>query len=70
MSSVQPNLTASEAAERLTAAGIVVSEDTVRRWAKRGQLSAIELPSGRLLFRPEDIDALTSAQRISAEGAA
>ena len=31
---------------------------TVRRWVETGQLAAITLPSGRLRFRREDVEAL------------
>lgn len=58
MTPVQPFLTAAEAASRLASAGIVVSEDTVRRWGRSGRIPAVKLPLGRLRFRPEDIDAL------------
>jgi excisionase family DNA binding protein len=60
MASVEPYLTPAEAAARLTRAGIPVSEDTVRRWAKSGRLPSAKLPFGRVRFRPEDIDALAS----------
>lgn len=58
MTPVQPTITAGEAAERLTAAGVPVSEDTVRRWAKAGRIPAVKLPLGRMRFRVEDIDAI------------
>lgn len=58
MTAVQPYLTAAQAAERLAEAGIRVSEDTVRRWGRSGQIACVKLPLGRMLFRPEDIDAL------------
>lgn len=35
-----------------------VSVHTLRRWAKRNMVTHIELPGGRLWFRPEDIRAL------------
>jgi predicted site-specific integrase-resolvase len=60
MTSVQPYLTAAEAAARLTAAGVPVSEDTVRRWGRSGRLACVKLPLGRLRFRPEDLDALAT----------
>ena len=66
MTAVEPRITAGEAAERLTAAGVKVSEDTVRRWAKDGRVPCIELPSGRFLFRIEDIDAIAEpSQRVA-----
>jgi excisionase family DNA binding protein len=33
-----------------------VSVGTVRRWAKAGHLRHVVMPSGRLKFRPEDLD--------------
>lgn len=59
MTSDQALLSAPAAAQRLRDAGVPVSEDTVRRWADRGQIQAVKLPSGRYMFRAEDIDALT-----------
>lgn len=35
-----------------------VSPSTVTRWVKDGDLSAIKLPSGRLKFRREVVEAL------------
>ena len=58
MTSVQTMLTTGEAAARLRDAGIPVSEDTVRRWAKAGLVPCVRLPLGRMRFRAEDIDAL------------
>lgn len=54
----QPYLTAAEAAQRLAAAGIQVSEDTLRRWATTGRMPVIKLPSGRFLFLATDVDAI------------
>lgn len=53
-------LTPREAADRLAARGVSVHPETLKRWAKRGQVPAVKLPSGRLLFAPDDIDALAS----------
>ena len=56
----QPNLllTAAQVVDRLAGAGIVVVEETVRQWARAGQIAVVRLPSGRFLFRPEDVDAI------------
>lgn len=35
-----------------------VSPDTVRRWARTGKVRYVELPSGRMRFRREDIEVL------------
>jgi predicted site-specific integrase-resolvase len=66
MTGVQPLLTAAEAAERLTAAGLPVGEDTVRRWGRSGRVTCVKLPFGRLRFRVEDIDALIVPIQASA----
>lgn len=34
-----------------------VSGETVRRWAKEGRIAHVKLPSGKLRFRREDVDA-------------
>lgn len=39
-----------------------VNPETIRRWVREGSLPAIVLPSGRLRFRPEDVDALLTKQ--------
>ena len=46
-------LTPAEVGERLG-----VSDETIRRWAKSGALPSILLPSGRYVFRPDDIAAI------------
>jgi excisionase family DNA binding protein len=46
-------LTAPKVAELLG-----VSAETVRTWAKDGQIRFITLPSGVIRFRREDIDAI------------
>jgi hypothetical protein len=66
MAAQPAHLTPAEAVERLAEAGISVSEDTLRRWARAKRLAAIELPSGRLLFRVEDIDAIAQPTMVLA----
>lgn len=53
MTQVRPNLTASEVAERLD-----VTPETVRAWAHSGRLRCIKLPSGRMRFPVEAIEAI------------
>jgi excisionase family DNA binding protein len=43
---------------RSAARELGVSENTLRRWAERGLLHAVRLPSGVRRFRAEDITAL------------
>lgn len=38
------------------AEALAVDPDTVRRWVREGKLAAVELPSGVLRFRREDVD--------------
>jgi excisionase family DNA binding protein len=37
---------------------IGISDETLRRWVERRQIRFIRLPSGRLRFRREDIEAV------------
>lgn len=60
MTSVGRFLSPAQAAARLTEAGVHVSEDTVRRWARSGELHCIRLPLGRILIATVDIDAITA----------
>ena len=39
------------------AALLGVSDETLRRWAEKGQIRHIKLPSGRLRFRRADLEA-------------
>jgi len=59
-------LGSSAAAQRLTEAGLEVSEETVREWARRGLLRAVRTPSGRFKFRREDLDAILEDGQPSA----
>lgn len=52
-----PMLTTKQVARRLN-----VDDETIRRWAAAGKLPAVTLPSGRLRFRPEVVDALIANQ--------
>ena len=45
-----------------------VSDETVRRWADRGLIRSIRLPSGQRRFRRSDVDALLNPEPT--EGAA
>lgn len=43
------------------AALLEVSVETVRRWDKRGYLTAVRTPSGQRRFRRSDLEALKAA---------
>lgn len=53
-----PALLPSEAVAYLADRGLVVADETLRRWADKGQLRHLRLPSGQIRFRPEDLDEL------------
>lgn len=40
------------------AAVLGVSDETLRRWADQGKVRHIRLPSGRLRFRRDDLEAM------------
>ncbi|MEV7264657.1 hypothetical protein AB0N38_14005 [Micromonospora aurantiaca] len=64
MTQESPTLTPQQAAERLNAAGVPCSGETVRRWVKSGRLAgAIVLPSGRIRIPTAVIDGITQAGR-------
>lgn len=46
-----------------------VTARTLRAWAKQGKLPAVVLPSGRMLFRREDIEELFEPRVLSAPSA-
>jgi len=55
---VMPNtemLTAQQVADRLA-----VHVESVRRWTRAGELSAVRLPSGRYRYRAEDVEAMVT----------
>lgn len=61
MTQVPPLLTPRQAAERLTAAGVTVTEDTIRRWVRDRRVPAITLPSGYYRLRAADVDAILNS---------
>ncbi|MDO4901873.1 helix-turn-helix domain-containing protein [Actinomyces sp.] len=56
-----------ESARLLSLPGVTAR--TLRAWAKQGKLPALVLPSGRLLFRREDIEELLEPRVLSAPSA-
>jgi len=45
------------------------NEQTLRRWARSGRVPAAQLPSGKLLFRREDIEELLVPRFLTSEKA-
>ncbi len=70
MTQVPLFLSPRQAAERLTAAGLPVTEDTVRRWAREDQVEALKLPSGYYRIRTSVIDAILDGSAPRPEVAA
>lgn len=68
MTQVDPRLTASQVAQRLTDAGIPCTDETVRQWANKGRLAFVELPSGRRWFRQSDVDAIIHGDTTASAG--
>jgi len=69
MPNVPTLLTVAEAHARIKAAGIEVSEDAVRRWARTGKVPARRI-IGRFYFNDTDIDALIVDAPLIGNGAA
>lgn len=61
-------LTARQAADRLTDAGMPVAKDTVQRWCREGKITAITLPGGHYRIRVEDVDAILTAPAETLSG--
>jgi excisionase family DNA binding protein len=53
---------------REVAALLGVSPETVLRWTRAGQLSAVKLPSGAVRYRPDALDAWLAAKAVGADG--
>lgn len=58
MTQVDPLITASQVAQRLTDAGVPTSKEAVRNWAISGKIEAVTTPGGRRWFRPEVVEAI------------
>lgn len=52
-------LTVAETVERLATAGIDVTPETVRQWARTKKLQHIQLPGGQYRFPADAIDAIS-----------
>lgn len=64
----KPLLTTAEVVELLAEMGVEITQESVRRWARQGQLPTVNRgPLGRKLYRREDVVALVaSGQRGAA----
>ena len=58
-------LTVGQVVERLAQAGVDVTEETIRNWARQGKIRRVRMPSGRCFFRPEDIDAFLKPEEVA-----
>lgn len=70
MTQVPSFLTVSQATERLNAAGLSVSRDTVQRWCRESKIPTAALPGGAYRIRIEDVDALLVTRPADAEAGA
>lgn len=62
------NLQANEGIGTAAAARLLgVSSDTLRRWAKAGRVRHVLLPSGRMRFYAEDIEALLEPVEVEGD---
>jgi excisionase family DNA binding protein len=55
---------------RELASQLGVSTGALLRWARRGEIPAVKLPSGAIRFVPAEVDAWLAASHIAATGAA
>lgn len=65
-----PLLSVPDAVAVFASHGVVVTDETVRRWAKDRKLRHVRLPSGRIRFRREDIEAFLTPTDDDLDGAA
>lgn len=70
MTQEPPFLTVSQASDRLNAAGLSVSRETVQRWCRDKKIPAVTLPGGYYRLRVEDVDALLVTQPAETEAGA
>jgi len=67
-------LTVAEVVARLADSGVVVSDETVRRWAKAGKIRSKRLRTGglraRFLLHPDDVDTILAPTDVTSAGAA
>lgn len=66
MTQLPPYLTPKQAAQWLTAAGVPVTEDAVRRWARLGRVSRLKLPGGQYLISEESLREILSGEPATA----
>lgn len=56
-------LTAREAAEHLTAAGLPITKETVQRWCRKGEITAVTLPGGHYRISVEEVDKILAGDK-------
>lgn len=66
MTQVPLYLTPNQAAQRLTDSGMDIAGDTIRRWCRKGLISATRLPGGEYRIHVSTIDALLAAPAAAA----
>lgn len=54
----RPLISPAQAVTYLAKNGLVVTDETLRRWADDRKIAHVRLPSGQVRFRHEDLDAL------------
>jgi len=59
-------LTAREAADRLTKAGMTISKDTVQRWCREEKIASVKLPGGYYRIPVEVVDAILKVDPVGA----
>ena len=69
MTQVPSYLTPRQAADYLVAAGVQITEDAVRRWARDDKIPALTLPVGQYRIKREDLDAILAGDRATAAAA-
>lgn len=58
MTHIADLLTPRQVSERLKAAGMPTSDETVRQWIRKGYITAIASPGGRVFIKSELVDAI------------
>lgn len=70
MTQLPPYLTPRQVATALTEAGVTITEDAARRWAREGMIDAIRLPGGQYRIPREAVEAILTNKTAVPAGAA